>query len=117
MQAAEKIIKMEDTKSPKKIKKEKQIFHGYNNSPMKWSHIKNLQLEDDDIIHSGWVDDENFDYQGYWHNQITRMIEESDEEFEKRIERNKRSEVEMKNRRYESYIRLKKEFDNEPDGK
>ena len=113
MQVAEKITKMEDTKSPKKIKKEKQIFHGYNNSPMKWSHIKNLQLEDDDVIHSGWVDDENFDYHGYWNNQITRMVEETDEEFEKRIARNKRSEEDMKTRRYESYLRLKKEFENE----
>jgi hypothetical protein len=41
------------------------------------------------------------------------MVEESDEEFEKRIERNKRSEIEMKNRRRESYLRLKKEFENE----
>lgn len=104
---------MGDGRSPNKIKKEKQIFHGYNNSPMKWSHIKNLQLEDDDIIHSGWVDDENFDYQGYWHNQITRMVEETDEQFEKRIASNKRSEVDMKNRRRESYLRLKKEFENE----
>ena len=104
-------------KSPKKIKKEKQIFHGYNNAPMKWSDIKNLELEDDDVIHSGWVDDDNFDYHGYWHNQITRMVEETDEEFETRIERNKRSEVEMKKRRYESYIRLMKEFDNESDKK
>ena len=104
---------MGDGRSPNKIKKEKQIFHGYNNSPMKWSHIKHLQLEDDDIIHSGWVDDENFDYQGYWHNQITRMVEETDEQFEKRIASNKRSEVDMKNRRRESYLRLKKEFENE----
>jgi hypothetical protein len=102
---------MEDTKSPNKITKEKQIFRGYNNSPMKWSDIKNLQLEDDDIIHSGWVDDENFDYHGYWNNQITRMVEETDEQFEKRIASNKRSEEEMKKRRYESYLRLKKEFE------
>ena len=102
---------MEDKKSPKKILKEKQIFHGYNNAPMKWSDIKNLELEDDDIIHSGWVDDDNFDYHGYWNNQITRMVEETDEQFEKRIASYKRSEEEMKKRRYESYLKLKKEFE------
>ena len=104
---------MEDNQSPKKIKKEKQIFRGYNNAPMKWADIKNLQLEDDDVIHSGWVDDDNFDYHGYWNNVITRMVEETDEEFEKRIARNKRSAEEMKQRRYESYLRLKQEFENE----
>jgi hypothetical protein len=104
---------MEDNQSLKKIKKEKQIFRGYNNAPMKWADIKNLQLEDDDVIHSGWVDDDNFDYHGYWNNVITRMVEETDEEFEKRIARNKRSAEEMKQRRYESYLRLKQEFENE----
>jgi hypothetical protein len=105
--------KMEDTNSPKKIKKEKQIFRGHNDSPMLWSHIKHLQLEDDDVIRSEWVDDDNFDYHGYWHNEITRMVEETDEQFEKRIASNKRSNEEMKKRRYESYLRLKKEFENE----
>jgi len=105
--------KMEDTNSPKKIKKEKQIFRGHNDSPMLWSHIKHLQLEDDDVIRSEWVDDDNFDYHGYWHNEITRMVEETDEQFEKRISSNKRSNEEMKKRRYESYLRLKKEFENE----
>ena len=104
---------MEDKKSPKKIKKEKQVFVGHNNRQMKWKDIKHLQLEDDDVIYSGWVDDDNFDYHGYWHCQITRMIEETDEQFEKRIESNRRGEIEMKNRRRESYLRLKKEFENE----
>jgi hypothetical protein len=103
---------MENKKAPKKIQVEKQIFHGHNNAPMKWSNIKNLQLEDDDVIHSGWVDDDNFDYHGYWHNQITRMVEETDEEFNKRIARNNKSAEEMKQRRYESYLRLKEEFEN-----
>jgi hypothetical protein len=24
-----------------------------------------LELKDDDVIHAAWVDDDNFDYQGY----------------------------------------------------
>jgi hypothetical protein len=39
---------------------------------------KHLEPKDDDVIHAAWVDDDNFDYQGYC--QITRMVEESDEQ-------------------------------------
>jgi hypothetical protein len=104
---------MEDKNSPNKIKREKQIFHHGKNRQMQWKDIKHLELEDDDVIHSCWVDDENFDYNGYWHGEITRMVEETDEQFEMRIESNKKSEIEMKNRRRESYLRLKKEFETE----
>lgn len=103
---------MENKKASKKIQIEKQIFHGYNNAPMKWSDIKNLELEDNDVIHSGWVDDENFDYHGYWHNEITRMVEETDQQFEKRIAKMKQDDIWAKERRRESYLRLKEEFEN-----
>lgn len=105
---------MEDKKSLKKILKEKQIFVGHNDKQMRWADIKNLQLEDDDVIHSGWVDDENFDYHGYWHNEITRMVEETDQQFEKRIAKMKQDDIWAKERRRESYLRLKAEFENEP---
>lgn len=103
---------MENRNSPNKILKEKQIFIGNNNRLLQWKDIKDLQLEDDDIIHSGWVDDEGFDHHGYYHVGIMRMVEETDEEFEKRIERNKRYAEEMKRKRYENYLKLKEEFEN-----
>ena len=103
---------MEDKKSPKKIFKEKQIFVGTNQRQMKWSDIKHLQLEDNDVIYAGWVDDDNFDYHGYWNNAITRKIEETDEEFEKRIASNKIQTEVMRQRRYESYLKLKEEFES-----
>jgi hypothetical protein len=31
---------------------------------LKWRDIH--ELKDDDVIHAAWVDDDNFDYQGYW---------------------------------------------------
>jgi hypothetical protein len=102
---------MEDKKTPKKIKKEKKIFVGHNNKRMTWADIKHLNLEDDDVIHSGWVDDENFDYHGYWHNEITRMVEETDEEFEKRVANNELNKKWAKERRYENYLKLKEEFE------
>lgn len=103
---------MENQNSPNKILKEKQIFIGNNDRLLQWKDIKDLQLEDDDIIHSGWVDDEGFDYHGYYHVDVIRMVEETDEEFEKRIERNKRYAEEMKQKRYENYLKLKEEFEN-----
>jgi len=106
---------MEDKKSPQKIKVDKEIFRGKNDRNLTWKDIKHLELEDDDVIHSCWVDDGNFDYQGYWNNIIIRKVEETDEQFEKRIASNKRGLEEMKKRRYESYLRLKEEFENTKD--
>lgn len=103
---------MENNKSPKKIELEKQIYWGNNSKQMTWADIKHLELQDNDIIHSGWVDDENFDYHGYWHNEITRMVEETDEQFENRIAKMKQNDIWAKERRRESYLRLKEEFEN-----
>jgi hypothetical protein len=81
---------------------------------MIWGDIKHLELEDNDVIHSCWVDDDNFEYHGYWHGEITRMVEETDEQFAKRIAGVEMNNRWAKERRYESYLKLKKEFgDNE----
>ena len=61
---------------------------------------------------AGWVDDDNFDYHGYWHNEIIRMVEETDEQFGKRIAKMKQDDIWAKERRRESYLRLKEEFEN-----
>jgi uncharacterized protein YydD (DUF2326 family) len=103
---------MVNNKSPKKIKVEKQIHLGKSDGPMLWKDIKHLQLEDDDEIRSEWVDDDNFDYHGYWHNEITRMVEETDEQFEKRQADNERMSRWAREQRYESYLKLKKEFED-----
>jgi hypothetical protein len=102
---------MVNNKSPEKIKVEKQIYWGSNNDQMKWKDIKHLQLEDDDEIRSEWVDDDNFDYHGYWHNEITRMVEETDEQFEKRQADNERMSRWAREQRYKSYLKLKEEFE------
>jgi len=103
---------MENKKAPKKIQVEKQIYWGNNSKQMTWADIKHLELQDNDVTHSGWVDDDNFDYHGYWHNEITRMVEETDQQFEKRIAKIKQDDIWAKERRRESYLRLKEEFEN-----
>jgi hypothetical protein len=51
-----------------KIKLKVIYRHGKGHA-LKWRDIKHLELKDDDVIHAAWVDDDNFDYQGYWqHN-------------------------------------------------
>jgi hypothetical protein len=97
---------MNDRKSPNKIKKEKQIYFHQKDSPIKWSDIKHLTLEDDDIIRSEWDDDGDF------YGMVVRMVEETDEEFQKRLSDNELHNKWEKERRYESYLRLKKEFED-----
>jgi hypothetical protein len=100
---------MEDNKSPNKIKKQTQIYFHEKNSFMKWKDIKDLQLEDDDIIHSSFEDDEDG---GYFHGEITRMVEETDEQFQKRQSNIERDKKWAKERRYENYLKLKTEFED-----
>lgn len=102
---------MED-KSQHKIKVEKNVYYHKKNKKLTWGDIKHLQLEDDDVIISAWEDDEDGD-RGYWHAEITRMVEETDEQFGKRQARIKLDAEWAKQRRYESYLRLKAEFETE----
>jgi hypothetical protein len=104
---------MEERKSPEKIKKEKQVYWHQKNDELTWGDIKHLQLEDDDRIRSCWMEDHEAEYGGYWHGEIIRMIEETDEQFRKRIESNKKDDERRQKMRYESYLKLKKEFENE----
>jgi hypothetical protein len=60
--------------------KRKSNIPPWKGHALKWRDIKHLELKDDDVIHAAWVDDDNFDYQGYWLGNITRMVEESDEQ-------------------------------------
>lgn len=47
--------------------------------------------------------------------QIIREVEETDEEFDKRIKEAELFKEESKKRRYESFLKLKKEFEPEPE--
>ncbi len=100
----------QDKKSPNKIKREKHIYQHIADRLIKWSDIKHLELEDDDVIQSGWEDDESG---GGYFGQIIRMVEETDEQFEKRMADNEREAKWAKERRYENYLRLKAEFGKE----
>lgn len=101
--------------SKDKMLVEKRIFRNSRNTPFMWQDIKHLDLQDSDIISCEWVEpfySENNSWDGHYSCEIIRMVEETDEQQQKRLERNKRNGEEMKERRRETYLRLKKEFES-----
>jgi len=99
----------EDRKSKNKIKKETHIYWHQLNTQLKWGDIKHLQLEDNDLIYSAW--EENEDNGGNWEAVITRMVEETDAQFQQRMDDNERYDKWAKEQRHKSYLKLKAEFE------
>ncbi len=95
-----------------KIKKWKSIFYHNMDEYPTWKNIKDFQFEDDDRIQISYEDPYESSYGG-WHIQVEREMEETDEEYEKRMESKKVTDEILKKHRYENYIKLKKEFENE----
>jgi hypothetical protein len=87
-----------------KIKLKVIYRHGKGHA-LKWRDIKHLELKDDDVIHAAWlmmiilIIKDN--------GQIQSMVEESDEQYEKRIQRAKISVAELK-KTHENYLKLKR---------
>lgn len=103
-------------KEIQKIKIEKTIFYTNSSKPFTWKDIKHIQFEDDDILHIAYDEgyySENNSWDPHYFVEITRMVEETDEQFNNRLEKLEDNEKWAKKKRYESYLRLKKEFENE----
>ncbi len=94
-----------------KKKIEKTIYSEKTQDQLKWKDIKHLELEDDDEILSVW-EDADHDENPYWYSEITRMVEETDSQYEKRLVKEAGDAERMKEMRYQSYLKLKKEFEN-----
>lgn len=104
------------SKEPHKIKISKEIFYKTKATAFNWSDIKHIEFEDDDKIEIGYDDghvSENESWDPYHFASVTRLIEETDEEFEERQREIKVDSEWMKQRRYETYLKLKAEFENE----
>jgi hypothetical protein len=99
-----------------KIKVKKIVLDKRKDNPFTWKDIKDFKFEDDDLIRIQYVDSyysENDSHDGYYMAEVIRMVEETDEQLQKRIEDKERDEKFYKKRRYESYLKLKEEFGNE----
>lgn len=97
-----------------KIKIKKDIEDIQSDNPITWKDIKNLQLEDDDEISIGYEEpyySENNSWDGFYYCRVERLVEETDEEYEDRMERKKSTDAMLKKNRYEQYLKLKKEFE------
>lgn len=95
----------------------KQVFDFFSTKPIKWKQIKDFEFEDDDILNVGYVEpwENGSDNSGgdHYEAEVLREVLETDAEFETRVKEAERDKNWAKERRYESYLKLKKEFEPE----
>jgi len=99
-----------------KEKKLRTKFHKTSDSCFQWKDIKDFEFQDDDYITSSYVEpfySENNSWDGHFLIEIQRYELETDDEFARRVERVELDKKWAKERRYESYLKLKKEFEGE----
>ena len=96
--------------------KDKRILDKHLNEPIQWKDLKNIEFEDEDVIRAEYVEpyySENNSWDGHYTLEVIRKVLETDEEYEKRLESNKAYNERNRQLRYENYLKLKKEFENE----
>jgi hypothetical protein len=107
--------KIENNKMTK-IKKWKIVFYTSMYEYPTWKNIKDIQFEDDDRIRISYEEpcqtESNYEDDG-WIIEVEREMEETDDEYERRMKRIKLDEELQKKRNYETYLKLKKQFENE----
>ena len=99
-----------------KQKKKKEIFSRHydgDNATVLFSHLPTDLLPDDiiDIVREDQYVSENSSYDAYTQLIVLRMVEETDKEYQRRLEENAWEERWAKERRYKNYLSLKKEFE------
>jgi len=100
----------------KQIKQDIIFKKQYNsiNANIRFKDLDYADKREDDIIDIHR--DENYDneqWDSYTKVCVYREREETDEEYEERINENRKFQEELRKRRYENYLKLKKEFENE----
>jgi hypothetical protein len=84
--------------------------------PITWKDIKDLDLQDDDQIRAEYVEaffSENEGWDAHYSVQVSRWREETDAEFEKRMAKVVEDRKELKEKRRQTYLTLKREFEGE----
>jgi hypothetical protein len=84
------------------------------NDPITWKDIKHIEFQDDDIITASYQEgfySDNNSYDPFIILDITRMRLETDDEYIKRQEQIKIEYKFNKERRYQNFLKLKKEFE------
>jgi hypothetical protein len=97
-----------------KIKLKKEILDIRSDKPFTWKEIKDFQFEDDDIIDIGYEEpyySENNSWDGFYYCCVERLVEETDKEYEDRMETKRSTDSLLKKNRYQNYLKLKEEFE------
>lgn len=111
---------MERKKIEKTILTDGRRCTHFSDNRYRWGDVvqilkdEHITLQDDDILEVGYT--EGYDHgdssrDAYYDLKVIRVRDETDEEFNKRIAHNKRKLEAQRNRRYDEYLKLKKEFD------
>ena len=82
--------------------------------PIPFSKIKDI-IQDDDFIESGWDEGfftENNSINGHYYLRVRRQRLETDEEAKERHKKFEEFKKESKEKRYRTYLNLKKEFED-----
>lgn len=85
----------------------------HDHEEIKFGEI-DIELQPDDVIIAGYDEgyySENNSWDAHYYLEVHRERLETDEEFERRKEREESDKVYREKRRYESYLKLKKEFE------
>lgn len=102
-------------KSPEKIYKDKQVLYITKDTKIRWKDIKDFQFEDDDIIQIAYDEghvSENNSWDAHFFAVVTRPTLETDEEHARRMKDVRQESERMKKMRYQSYLKLKAEFES-----
>jgi hypothetical protein len=73
-----------------------------------------VALQPNDVVKQNYVEpfySENESWDGHYQLEVFRDREETDAEYEKRKKENEAYNVELRERRYQNYLKLKKEFE------
>lgn len=91
------------------------LFHKtFGQTQPTWKELKDLGLQDDDIVTISFEEpyhSENNSYDGHWFIDVLRPRLETDEELKERMNRTQLRNEELKKNRYETYLKLKQEFE------
>lgn len=93
---------------------DQNIFHLQKETPIEWKDINHIDFQDSDIIQIGHDEgyvSENNSWDSHYYAIVTRKREETDDEYSNRIKHDEWFKEDLKKRRYENYLKLKKEFE------
>ena len=104
--------------SSEKKFKTKTLYHDSKDSHFTWGELlkvhEKIGFEPNDVIDISYQEafySENNSWDAHYLFSVERDVLETDEEFQKRLKSEEFQKEDMRKRRYENYLRLKKEFE------